>query len=427
MERQRRSVTSNLLALTAAWVAATTASQAHAATLTISCGSNAAQVASCTKFAEEWARKAGHTIKLYQAPASTSEALALLRQQFAAKSADIDVLMTDIVWIGTIKDHLVDLKPYSKGVEARHFPALVANNTADGKLVAMPWFASLGVLYYRKDLLAKHGQKVPESWSELASTARKVQDAERAAGKPDFHGYVFQAKAYEGLTCNALEWVSSHGGGAVVDAAGNITINNEKAARALDVAASWIGTIAPSGVLNYAEEDARGVFQKGEALFMRNWPYAWALTQAADSPVKGKVGIAALPAAEGGRKSATLGGWQLSVSRYSKHVDLAAELALYLTSPEVQKKRAIETAHIPTIPDLYKDKEVAAANPFISELLDLYVGAVARPSTSTVGKYPEVSNGFWDAAHDVLSKKATGADAVKRLEGKLRQVKRTAW
>ena len=81
----------------------------------------------------------------------------------------------------------------------------------------------------------------------------------------------------------------------IVDADGKITINNPQAAQALDMAKGWIGTISPEGVLNYAEEEARGVFQSGNAVFMRNWPYAWALANAADSPVKGKVGVAVLP------------------------------------------------------------------------------------------------------------------------------------
>ena len=282
---------------------------ANAATITISCGNNAADVEFCGKFAEEWGKKNGHTVKMYTPPASTTDNLALLRQQFAAKSSDLDVIMIDVVWPGVIKDHLVDLKKYSKGVEKDHFPAIVANNTVDGKLLGMPWFTDAGLLFYRKDLLAKHGVKVPQTWDDLAAGAKKIQDAERATDK-DFQGFVFQAKAYEGLTCDALEWVYSYGGGTIVDGKGNITINNPQAAKALDAAASWIGTIAPQGVLNYGEEDSRGVWQNGKAAFMRNWPYAWSLGQAADSPIKDKIGVAALPAGTGpGAKKAATPGW----------------------------------------------------------------------------------------------------------------------
>ena len=180
-------------------------------------------------------------------------------------------------------------------------------------------------------------------------------------------------------------------------------------------------------MLNYAEEDARGVWQNGKAAFMRNWPYAWSLGQAADSPIKGKIGVAALPMGEGGRPAATLGGWQLAVSKYSKNIDAAAALVMYLTSPEIQKKRAVGGSYNPTIPALYKDKDVLAANPFMGELLPVFTNAVARPASVTGLKYPEVSQAFWDVTHDVLSKKTNGTDAVKKLEGKLRQIKRKAW
>lgn len=413
------------LAITA--LLATGCAGATAATLTISCGSNAADAEYCGKFAEEWGRRNGHTVKMYSAPTSATDNLALLRQQFAAKSSDIDVILIDVVWPGVIKDHLVDLKPFSQGVEARHFPAIVANNTVAGRLVGMPWYTDAGLLYYRRDLLEKYKLKPPASWDDLAAAAKQVMAGERAAGAKDFQGFVFQAKAYEGLSCAALEWVASFGGGEVVDQTGAITINNPAAARALDTAAGWVGTIAPSGVLNYAEEDTRGVFQTGGALFMRNWPYAWSLAQAADSPIKGKVGIAPLPAGPGGKPAATLGGAQLGVSKYSKNVAAAAALVMYMTSAEVQKKRAIGGSYNPTIVDLYRDPEVLKANPFMGELLPVFTGAVARPATATGLKYPEVSRAFWDAAHDVLSKKSSGAEALGKLEGKLKQIKRNAW
>jgi trehalose/maltose transport system substrate-binding protein len=410
----------------AAWALAVPCS-AQAAEITIACGSNATDLAFCQPYAEDWARKNGHTIKLYTAPTSSTDNLALLRQQFAARATDLDVIRIDVVWPGVIKDHLVDLKPYSQGAEARHFPAIVANNTVDGKLVGMPWQVDAGLLYYRKDLLAKYGLQVPKTWDTLATTARKIQDGERSAGVADFQGFVFQARAYEGLSCNALEWISSFGGGELVDQAGKITINNPAAAKALDTAASWVGSIASVGVLNYDEEGSRGVWQNGKAAFMRNWPYAWSLAQADDSPIKGKVGVGALPAGPGGRPAATLGGWQLAVSRYSKHVDAAASLVMYLTSAEVQKQRAIGGSFNPTLPALYQDQDIIAANPFMGELLDVFSSAVARPASIAGLKYPELSQSLWDATHDVLAKKTSGADAVKRLDSKLRRVKRRAW
>jgi trehalose/maltose transport system substrate-binding protein len=412
----------------AAGLSLAAAAPVHAATITISCGSVGNDFEYCKKETSAWAKKTGNEVKLFTAPNSTTDILALFRQMFAAKSSDLDVVMVDVVWPGVIKDHLIDLKPHSKGAEKAHFPAIVANNTIDGKLLAMPWFTDAGLLYYRKDLLDKYGLKPPTTWDELSADAKKIMAGERAAGAADFQGFVFQAKAYEGLTCNAVEWLSSFGGGNIVDSSGKITVNNPQAVEALKTAASWIGNIAPTGVLNYGEEDARGVFQNGKAAFMRNWPYAWSLANGADSPVKGKVGVSPLPMGGAkGRHAATLGGWQLAVSKYSKNPAIAADLVMYLTSAEVQKDRAVEGSFNPTIESLYKDKDVLAANPFFGSLLDVFTSAVPRPATVTGAKYPEVSSDFWNAVHDVLAGTATADASLKKLEGKLNQVERGKW
>ena len=393
-------------------------------TVTVSCGTVGQDFDFCKKATDEWSKKTGNTVKHLTIPQSTSDILGLFRQMFAAKSSDVDVISVDVVWPSSIKAHLLDLGPYAKGAEKAHFPAIVANNTVDGKLLAMPWFTDAGVLYYRKDLLAKHGEKAPTTWDELTATAKKIMDAERKAGNADMQGYVFQGKAYEGLSCNALEWVASHGGGSIVDASGKITINNAAAVKAISTAAGWIGTISPTGVLNYGEEDARGVFQKGNSVFMRNWPYAWSLSQGADSPVKDKVGVVNLPKGGDGKPAATLGGWQLSVVKYSKNPAVAADLVMYLTSPEVQKDRAIRGSYNPTIAELYKDAAVLQANPFFGTLYDTFVNAVPRPATVTGAKYNEVSAAFWNATHSVLSGKAKADESLKALDAKLSSVRR---
>jgi trehalose/maltose transport system substrate-binding protein len=377
--------------------------------------------------AEAWAERSGNTAKLVSAPGSASEQLALYQQLLAAGADDIDVFQIDVVWPGILARHLVDLTQAAGDRTAGHFPAIIANNTVEGRLVAMPWFADAGLLYYRQDLLEKYDRPVPGTWQELTETARVVQEGERSRGNPDFWGYVWQGRAYEGLTTNLLEWISSQGGGGFVDEAGEVTINNPAAARALELAASWVGTISPEGVLNYTEEEARGVFQSGQALFMRNWPYAWALAESADSPVRGKTGIAVLPRGEDCMHSATLGGQQLAVSRYSEHPELAAELVMHLTSPEEQKRRAALGSFNPTIPALYDDPEIAAAVPVIVELRAILDHAVPRPSTVTGVDYNRVSAMIFDAAHRVLSGRAEPEATLIRLERDLQRIGRRGW
>ncbi len=401
---------------------------AQAATLTIACGSNGQDYASCKRHTADWAQKTGHTVKLYTTPSSSTDLLGEYRKMFDAGSSEVDVVMVDVVWPGLIKDHLVDLKKFSKNAEYHHFQAIVRNNTQDGKLLAMPWFTDAGLLFYRKDLVAKYSLRPPKTWDELALVAQKIQTGERAAGVTQFQGFVFQAKAYEGLTCDAMEWLTAFDAGSIVDAKGEVTINNPNAVKALKTAASWIGTIAPRQVLDFGEEDARAVFQSGHAAFMRNWPYAWSMGNSADSPIKGKIGISPLPSAiPGGPRGATLGGWQLAVSKHSKNIDLAADLVMYLTSAPVQKERSIHGSYNPSLRALYSDAEVLAANPFLDELYKVFRAASPRPSTVTGARYSEVSESFWNATREVLSGKTSAEDSVHRLDAQLKRIKRNAW
>ncbi|WP_270935495.1 ABC transporter substrate-binding protein [Falsiroseomonas oryzae] len=394
-------------------------------TIAIACSALGIEARLCREGAEEWARRSGNQVRLVSTPNSGTERLALYQQLLAARSADIDVFQIDAVWPGILANHLLDL--HGKLDTAGHIEEVVRNNTVGGRLVAMPWFANAGLLYYRRDLLEAHGRRLPETWRELTDTAAAVMQAERARdGSDRMWGYVFQGRAYEGLTVNGLEWLASRGAGHIVEPDGRISVNNPRAAEALSLARSWIERITPLGVLNYAEEEARGVFQSGNAVFMRNWPYAWPLLNAEDSPVRGRVAVAVLPrgAGEDGTHAAALGGEQLAVSRYTPRAEQAVDLIRHLTSREEQKRRAIAGGFSPSIIALYEDPEVLEANPFFRDLLATLRAAVARPSGATGVRYNRVSAEFANAAHAVLSGRSEPAEALDRLEDRLERVSR---
>ncbi|MDT6941439.1 ABC transporter substrate-binding protein [Brucella pseudogrignonensis] len=370
----------------------------------------------------------GHKVNIVAMPSSSSEQFSQYRLWLAAGNADIDVYQTDIVWAPQLSDQFVDLKEATKDVTGTHFPSIIASQTVNGKLVALPFYTDAPALFYRKDLLEKYGKPVPKTWDEMTTTAKEIMDKERADGKADLWGFVFQGNSYEGLTCNALEWVKSSGGGQIVEADGTISINNEQAAAALDRAKGWINSISPQGVLAYQEEESRGVWQTGNAVFMRNWPYAYALGNNDDSAVKGKFDVAPLPAGtEGEAPSSALGGWNLAVSKYSTKQDAAVELVKYLASPEVQKMQAIEISRLPTIEALYDDQEIIAAQPFMANWKPIFQNAVPRPSAATKVKYNEVSAKFWNAVHKTLSGNGTAAENLELLEVELTELEGSGW
>ena len=402
---------------------------AHGETLSIACGSVGKEQALCQELTADWGKRTGNTVKVVAMPPSDSDRLALYRQLFAAQSADIDLYEIDTIWPGILGSNFIDLRPYTKGAENADFPSTIANDTQAGRLVAMPLFVDAGLLLYRRDLLDRYHLPVPRSWDEMTATARRIQDGERAAGHAGMWGYVFQGKAYEGLTCNGLEWVASGGGGTIIDGQGRIDVDNPAARRAVQEAAGWIRTIAPEGVLNYTEEESRGVFQSGNAVFMRNWPYALGLANGPDSPIRGEVEAAPLPqgVGPGARHASTLGGWQIAVSRYSRHPQLAGELAAFLTSRASVRRWALEGGYAPPVPALYADPELLRANPTLRTLLPIFQAAVLRPSTVTGTKYDAVSHEFADAVYRVLSGESTSTDALAALDRQLHRVERSGW
>jgi trehalose/maltose transport system substrate-binding protein len=367
----------------------------------------------------EWAEKTGNKIEYISRPNDASATLQQFQQYWAAKSPDVDAYMIDVIWQGIAAPHAADMKKYIKDDEIKQFfPRIIENNTVGGKLVSVPWFTDAGILYYRTDLLEKYGYKEPpKTWEELAEMAKKIQDGERKDGKKDFQGFVFQGKASESVTCNALEWVYSFDGGTIIEPDKKVTINNPKAIKALQTARSWVGTISPAGVVTYGEEEARNVWQAGNAAFMRNWPYAYALGQDPKSPIAGKFDVTVLPkGGDNGKNAACLGGWQLMVSAYSKAPDAAADLVKFLASSDAQKKRAIELSQLPTLPALYSDPDVLAKNAWFKNMLDVLKNAVARPSTVTGADYNQISTAFFQNVNKVLSGGQSAQDAVQAVE-----------
>jgi trehalose/maltose transport system substrate-binding protein len=402
---------------------------ARAVELSIVSGDTGDGIKVLREILDRYEKDSGNKVSIVVMPTSGTDQFGQYRLWLAAGNSDIDVYQTDVIWAPQLASQLVDLTAATKDIVAEHFPSIIQSQTVNGKLVALPIFTDAPALYYRKDLLDKYGAKVPATWKELADTAKLVMDKERAAGNRDIWGFVFQGNAYEGLTCDALEWVMSNGGGQIIEPDGSISINNPKAAAVLDMVKGWVGTIAPPGVLAYQEEESRGVWQTGNAVFMRNWPYAYALGNGAGSPIKGKFDVAPLPAGtgEGARPVATLGGWNLAVSKYSKHPDAAIELVKFIASPAMQKYRTLKTSNLPTIQALYDDADIAREQPIVPRWKQIFLNAVPRPSAATRIKYNEASSQFWNAVHNTLSGDGTAADNLADLEAMLTKLKGRGW
>jgi trehalose/maltose transport system substrate-binding protein len=372
---------------------------------------------------EQFTRETGIRVKLLPSPESNWDKLALWQELLETGAAGPDVYGIDVIWPRILNEYFIDLKPHFAREISLQFPAMVASYTVDGKLVALPYRADIGILYYRTDLLSQYGyREPPRTWDELERMAARIQAGERGKGKKKFWGFVWQGAAAEALTCNALEWQASEGGGQIIEDDGTISVNNPDAIRSWERAARWVGSISPPGVVGYEEWDALNVWVAGDAAFMRGWPTAYLESHAAESPIRDSFDISLLPGGRAGRVG-TLGGAALAVSRSSTHPREALKLVQFLSSSDVQMKRSRLFSQPPTQPDLYDLPAVLEANPRFALFSQAFrTGITRRPSNVTGKKYHDVTSAYVKAVHSVLMRQASAPEAAASLEIELARI-----
>jgi multiple sugar transport system substrate-binding protein len=341
-----------------------------------------------------------------------------------AKDPAIDIYLIDIVnpaqyygagWLEPLDAYIGKpadvLKPY--------LPVYSTSNVVDGKVAAMPAFADAMFMYYRKDLLDKHGVKEPTTWDELTAAAQKIQKAE---GNANLQGLSIQGAPIEGAVCTFLlpYWGQ---GKDFNDANGKMTLDKTAAAKGLN---QWL-TMVDAGVIkkNVAEvktPDTVNEFKAGQVLFAINWGFAWdRFKDDADSQVKGKVGVMPLPAMAGGKSATCVGGWQWAVSAFSKNKQAAANLVKHLSSPESSKFLAVEGSLLATYPGVYTDADVTKAVPWFKDAGNVVIAGKSRPMSKDYGQVSDIIRTTTSA---VLARTKKPEEGVAEIESRLTRVMR---
>ena len=371
---------------------------------------------------QEFTRETGIFVKHLPAPETSRAQLELVRQLLQKESSSPDVYGIDVIWPGILSEYLIDLRPYFTQAElTSQDPEVLANYTVKEKLVAMPYHANIGVLFYRTDLLERYGyREPPKTWDQLETMAARIQQGERARGEKDFWGYVWPGAASEGLTCNALEWQVAEGGGRIIEANAKISVNNPDSIHAWERAAHWVGWISPASTPSYQEWDSTNAFwNSGRAAFNRGWMSDYFVSHPPVSPVRDKSGITSVPGGKGLR-AATLGGLGLAVPLASVHRAEAIRLVQFLLRREAQLEDVRAHSDPPRPPELYELPTLLVAYARRSDPGGEHGGGVVvRPSTITGEKYDEVARAYIRAVHSVLTGKSPAPQAAAALEMEL--------
>jgi multiple sugar transport system substrate-binding protein len=356
-------------------------------------------------------------VKFREMPADSGQSHDQYVTMFNASSSDVDVFDIDVIWPAEFAQagYLEPLDNYLKadGVNLKDYiPGAVDAASFNGKQWAMPRFIDTGLLFSRKDIV----DKPPATWEELIAAAKA--DKGKNGTK---YGYLMQAKQYEGLVCNAIEFIGAYGG-KVVDDKGNITINSPQTVKGLEVMKQVVGSdFVPSNITTYTELESHTGFINGESVFIRNWPYQYALAQdKTQSKIVDKIGVAPLPKGDV-RSAAALGGWMTAINKNSKHKKEAWEFLKYVTGAEGEKTSALIGGASPTLSALYNDNDLKSKNPIYADpgFVAGISAAVSRPVSPV---YPKLSDIMQTEISKFLAGQQSAQDAVKNMDDKMKAV-----
>lgn len=353
-------------------------------------------------------------VELQRTPDDASQRHQLYVQWLNARVGNPDILQLDVVWTPEFAaaGWVLPLDRFAP-VTSDFFPATIEANSWAKKLYALPWFADVGLLYRRTDLAPEE----PRTLTEMVAQARAAMSR---PGGPRY-GIVWQGARYEGLITTFIEYLGAFGGH-ILDARGQVVVNQPEAVRALEFMRDelYASRVAPLDVLTWHEEEARYAFQNGNAVFMRNWPYAYEpMSNKADSRVAGKYTVSPMPGSGTGtgRSTAALGGAQLAINAYSESPEAAYRLIAYLTAPEQMLQRARAVGQYPTRPALYDDARLAASLAIpLAQARRAIESATPRPVTPI---YTELSEILQIELHRALVRQATPHEALNSAAARI--------
>ncbi|KAG4104241.1 periplasmic binding protein-like II [Neocallimastix lanati (nom. inval.)] len=336
----------------------------------------------------------------------------IISQQLNRQNSKYDFFMIDCVWTGRYGEHLLDLqgKINSESVKM-HNQVNLDSCTHENKLKALPLYSDYGILLYRKDLLEKYHKRVPLTWDELETTALYIIDQEKENGNKNLEGYAGQFKSYEGLTCNIYEWIFSYRKN--LDTKVNY-FNDDFSLTALKKLISFFDkSVISHDALIYDESHSLERWEKGNVIFLRNWPNSVQNTEDSFNitGINFSFDIAKLPGKKAGFSASTLGGWNIGVSKYSNNPLIAARVVEFLTGEYTQKLRALNFGLLPTIKSLYYDEDVCKVIK-----CDIYKGVqgVSRPSDDE--NYLDYSKTVYETIYKALQNTITPEEAINTIK-----------
>jgi multiple sugar transport system substrate-binding protein len=361
---------------------------------------------------------------------------------FKAQSTDLDVISMDVIWPAEFATagYLAQMDDvFNSTYQSQFLKAPIEAGTVNGHIYGVPWFHDSAMLFYRTDILQYANSHSiindpngapPKSWADLENwTVAMMANPTLVSTFNLTSGFVWQGKAYEGLMCDFMEYIGGTGTFSFLNADQSKAIFDTSAgiSQALQYMKSLIDSGAsPAAVLTYNEEGARAVWNAGNAIFMRNWPYAYAgslnaiAINGSNNIVNSgmqQFNVTTMPAQNStvtDARTSCLGGWQLGVSAYSTHKTEAKKFVLWITSYQQQLTYFLGGGYTPTLSAVYNDPAVLnGKQSYVHNFLPVFSSALPRPVSAF---YPQMSAQIFPIINAYLGGGLTLSQALSQLQ-----------
>lgn len=315
-----------LLCTVAALCLATTAAHAEAINVLVEGGGHSLQQAAADAFTKE----TGIAVNFVEVP--YQGVFDKLTAEIASGTSNYDVATIDVVWNAAFASHVEDLSDlFTDQLKADIPPALLADATVGGKLIAMPAWANAEIVFYRKDL-----------WEDPANQAAfKAQYGYDLAPPATWQQWRDMAKFFtkdgmfgtDVIGATSEEWMAevlqAGSPGVILDDAGNVILDNQAH---IDALVNYRAPLcedksAPDNALEINWGEAQNLFYQGQTAMMKFWAHAYRMTPE-DSKVAGKVGVAPMIGGPAGIAGIP-GPWYNVVPSTSQHKDAARQFVAY--------------------------------------------------------------------------------------------------
>ncbi len=284
----------------------------------------------------------------------------------------VDVIDTWDPWLDEYapQGRYVDLSQYLSNEYSAILPQLKADMTIGGKQYAFPFMASWEIMYYNKDLVAKVGldpNKPPTTMDELNNWIKTLSLDTNNDGKIDRYGFLVDLTVDYGAPNFQMFYKAFDGKPCAVDGDNlKMTLNTPEMKSAMNEI-KWLvdNGLLSSDALTGSQWDITSMYANEQVPLFLVWDMYRSYM---DKKILDKTGFFAFPGQTKGTYASTNGHENFGIPITAKNKEAAMAYIKFCGSKEVQKIRTLWNGTSPDYPDLWKDPDVLAKCPHLTEI-----------------------------------------------------------